>query len=234
MPTGPHRVAVVTGSASGIGAACGDRLEADGWSVIGADIVGNPATDVTSESSCAALADRVRAEHGRVDAIVLAAGIVLDASAPLLDAPLDGWHRVLDVNLTGLLLPLRALAPLLADGGSIVVITSGEFQHPTPGNGAYCVAKAGGWMLTKMLAVELAERGIRVNAVAPGFIETPMTAPFLSVRDRRQVLSAKTPLGRIGTPDDVAGAVSYLVGPDATFVTGTTLWVDGGIATHER
>jgi 3-oxoacyl-[acyl-carrier protein] reductase len=237
MATGHHLgapVAVITGSASGIGAACSDRLEADGWTVVGADIAAQAPTDVTSEASCARLAERIAAEHGRVDAIVLAAGIVLDASAPLLDAPLEGWHRVLDVNLTGLLLPVRALAPLMADGGSIVVITSGEFQHPTPGNGAYCVAKAGGWMLTKMLAVELADRGIRVNAVAPGFIETPMTAPFLSVRNRRELLAAKTPLGRIGTPADVAGAVAYLVGPDATFVTGTSLWVDGGIATHER
>lgn len=229
------RVAVVTGGASGIGAACIERFREQGMAAVSADVASDPPTDVTSEQSCEQLTKRLRAEHGgRVDVLVLGAGIVLDQPAPLVDAPLDTWHRVLDVNLTGLLLPVRALVPLMPEGSSIVVLTSGEFQHPTAGNGAYCVAKAGGWMLTKMLAVELAPRGIRVNAVAPGFIDTPMTAPFLDVGDRRSKLEQRTPLSRIGTVDDVVGAVGYLAGPESSFVTGTTLWVDGGLATHER
>lgn len=229
------RLAVVTGGASGIGAACVSRFEQAGDVAVSADVAGDPPVDVTSEDSCAQLAERLRADHGgRVDVLVLGAGIVLDEPAPLVEAPLDTWHRVLDVNLTGLLLPVRALVPLMPAGSSIVVLTSGEFQHPTAGNGAYCVAKAGGWMLTKMLAVELAPQGIRVNAVAPGFVETPMTAPFLAVGDRRAKLEQRTPLGRIGTVDDVAAAVAYLAGAEASFVTGTTLWVDGGLATHER
>ncbi len=231
---GDAPVAVVTGGASGIGAACVERLTADGLRCVVADLRGEPPVDVADERSCARLAELVADQHGRVDVLVLAAGIVLDGPAPLVDSPLTDWHRVLDVNLTGALLPVRALVPLMRDGGSIVVITSGEFQHATVGNGAYCVAKAGAWMLTKTLALELAPRRIRVNAVAPGFIDTPMTAPFLSVAGRREKLAERTPLGRVGSADDVAGAVAYLCGPDAGFVTGTTLWVDGGIATNER
>jgi NAD(P)-dependent dehydrogenase (short-subunit alcohol dehydrogenase family) len=123
---------------------------------------------------------------------------------------------------------------VLGHGASIVVLTSGEYQHPTVGNGTYCVAKAGAWMLTTMLALELAPLGVRVNAVAPGFVETPMTAPFLAVGDRRRKLEERTPLGRVGTVDDVAEAVAYLARDTSSFVTGTTLWVDGGLATHQR
>jgi 3-oxoacyl-[acyl-carrier protein] reductase len=227
-------VAVVTGGASGIGAACVQRLAVQ-YDVVVADLASDPAVDVVDVASCEELADRLSApSFGPVEVIVAAAGIVLDHPSPLVEGPLDDWHRVLDVNLTGILLPIRALVPLMTRGGSIVVITSGEFQHATVGNGAYCVAKAGGWMLTKTLALELADRGIRVNAVAPGFIDTPMTAPFLAVGDRRSKLAERTPAGRVGTVDDVAGAVAYLCSEDATFVTGTTLWVDGGIATNER
>jgi 3-oxoacyl-[acyl-carrier protein] reductase len=227
-------VAVVTGGASGIGAACARRL-ADHYDVVVADLAGDPPVDVADDGECERLAVRLRDHsYGPVAVIVAAAGIVLDHPSPLIEGPLDDWHRVLDVNLTGILLPIRALVPLMTQGGSIVVITSGEFQHATVGNGAYCVAKAGAWMLTKTLALELADRGIRVNAVAPGFIDTPMTAPFLAVGDRRSKLAGRTPVGRVGTVDDVAGAVGYLCSDEATFVTGTTLWVDGGIATNER
>jgi NAD(P)-dependent dehydrogenase (short-subunit alcohol dehydrogenase family) len=226
-------VAVVTGGASGIGSACAERLRAS-HHVIVADVGGEPPVDVSDAASCDALADRIRGAHGRVDVIVAAAAIVLPQPSPLVEGDLADWHRVLDVNITGILLPVRSLVPLMTDGGSIVVITSGEFQHATVDNGAYCVAKAGAWMLTKTLALELASRRIRVNAVAPGFVDTPMTAPYLAVGDRRAKLEARTPMGRVGTVDDVAGAVAYLCGPDAAFVTGTTLWVDGGLATNER
>lgn len=232
-------VVVVTGGASGIGAACADRFAELGAAVVIADIDvdhdrAEPATDVSDERSCGALASYVRDLHGKVDHVVLAAGVVLDGPAPLLEAPLEGWHRVLDVNLTGVLLSARALVPLMSGGGTITIITSGEFQHATVDNGAYCVSKAGGWMLTKMLALELAPRSIRVNAVAPGFVETPMTAPFLAGTGRRDKLVGLTPVGRIGQPDDVAAAVVYLAGESGSFVTGTTLWVDGGIAVNER
>lgn len=232
-------VAVVTGGASGIGAACVERFGGLGAAVVVADIApghgrGEPPTDVSDERSCSALANYVRDRHGRVDHVVLAAGVVLDGPAPLLDAPLEGWHRILDVNLTGVLLSARALVPLMTSGGTITIITSGEFQHATIDNGAYCVSKAGAWMLTKMLALELAPQSIRVNAVAPGFVETPMTAPFLAGAGRRDKLVGLTPVGRIGRPDDVAAAVVYLAGESGSFVTGTTLWVDGGIAVNER
>jgi 3-oxoacyl-[acyl-carrier protein] reductase len=227
-------VAVVTGGASGIGAACARRL-AERYDVVVADLAGDPAVDVADDDSCEQLATRLRdPAYGHVEVIVAAAGIVLDHPSPLVEGSLHEWHRLLEVNLTGILRPIRALVPLMTRGGSIVVITSGEFQHATVGNGAYCVAKAGAWMLTKTLALELADRGVRVNAVAPGFIDTPMTAPFLAVGDRRSKLADRTPAGRVGTVDDVAGAVGYLCSDEASFVTGITLWVDGGIATNER
>lgn len=232
-------VVVVTGGASGIGRACVDRFAALGAEVVVADVAPldgrhEPPTDVSDEDACAALASYVRERHGTVDHLVLAAAVVLDGPAPLVDAPLEGWHRVLDVNLTGVLLSVRALVPLMTGGGTITIITSGEFQHATVDNGAYCVSKAGAWMLTKTLALELAPRSIRVNAVAPGFVETPMTAPFLAAPGRRDKLVGVTPLGRVGQPDDVAAAVVYLAGESGSFVTGTTLWVDGGIAVNER
>jgi NAD(P)-dependent dehydrogenase (short-subunit alcohol dehydrogenase family) len=227
-------VAVVTGGASGIGAACLQRFSADGHTVVNVDLVADPPVDVSSEAACHALAARLRKEHGRVDVLVLAAGIVLPRATALVESPLADWQRLLDVNLTGVLLPVKELTPLMGDGSSIVVITSGESQHATIGNGAYCVAKAGAWMLTKVLALELAPLGIRVNAVAPGFIDTPMTAPFLAVGNRRERLAERTPLGRVGTVDDVVAAVAYLCSPAASFITGTTMWVDGGLATNER
>ena len=228
------RIAVVTGGASGIGAAIVERLRADGAIVEIADIAASPATDVTNEKSCTEFAQRVVAAHGRVDIMVLAAAIVLPADHRVLTDSLESWDRVLDVNLTGTLLPLRAFESYFSDGASIITITSGEYQHATPGNGAYCVAKSGVWMLTKTLALELAHRHIRVNAVAPGFIETPMTKPFLDASGRRDKVAAITPLGRIGQPRDVADAVSWLAGDQSSFVTGTTIWVDGGIAVNER
>ena len=228
------RIAVVTGGANGIGAAIVERLRADGATVEIADIAASPATDVTNEKSCAEFAQRVVAAHGRVDIMVLAAAIVLPADHRVLTDSLESWDRVLDVNLTGTLLPLSAFESHFSDGASIITITSGEYQHATPGNGAYCVAKSGVWMLTKTLALELAHRHIRVNAVAPGFIETPMTKPFLDAPGRRDKVVAVTPLGRIGQPRDVANAVSWLAGDQSSFVTGTTIWVDGGIAVNER
>ena len=228
------RIAVVTGGANGIGAAIVERLRADGATVEIADIAASPATDVTNEKSCTEFAQRVITAHARVDIMVLAAAIVLPADHRVLTDSLESWDRVLDVNLTGTLLPLRAFESHFSDGASIITITSGEYQHATPGNGAYCVAKSGVWMLTKTLALELAHRHIRVNAVAPGFIETPMTKPFLDAPGRRDKVVAVTPLGRIGQPRDVADAVSWLAGDQSSFVTGTTIWVDGGIAVNER
>ncbi len=232
-------VAVVTGGASGIGEACAARLAELGAEVAVADVApgggrGEPLTDVSDEQSLLGFANYVGDRHGRIDHVVLAAGVVLDGPAPLLDAPLDTWHRILDVNLTGVLLSVRALVPLMTAGGTITIITSGESQHATIDNGAYCVSKAGAWMLTKMLALELAPQSIRVNAVAPGFIETPMTAPFLAGAGRRDKLIGLTPVKRIGQPADVAAAVVYLAGESGSFVTGTTLWVDGGLAVNER
>ncbi|MSO58911.1 MAG: SDR family oxidoreductase [Ilumatobacteraceae bacterium] len=228
------RIAVVTGGASGIGAAIVQRLLADGAIVEIADIASSPATDITNETSCIEFAQRVVDAHGHVDIVVLAAAIVLSADHRVLTDSLDAWSRVIDVNLTGTLLPLRALEPYIANNASIITITSGEYQHATPGNGAYCVAKSGVWMLTKTLALELAHRQIRVNAVAPGFIETPMTQAFLDAPGRRDKVVAITPLGRLGQPNDVADAIAWLAGDQSSFVTGTTIWVDGGIAVNER
>lgn len=236
-PSVAGEVVVVTGGASGIGAACARRFLELGAHVLIADrqsVEGAPAVDVTDEASLAAFAQWVGQQHDQIHHLVLAAGMVPDKAAPLIGSSMELWERVLRVNLEGLLLSVRALDHLLRGPGTITVITSGEQQHATIGNGAYCVSKAGAWMLTKMLALELAPRSIRVNAVSPGFIETPMTAPFLDRPQRREKLAANTPLGRIGEVDDIASAVVYLAGSDASFITGISLPVDGGIATNER
>lgn len=224
MPDSPTRVAVVIGGASGIGAACATALEADGCAVVVGDL---PAVDVTDEASVAALLDAAVAEHGRVDVVVNSAGV--STLMPVADHDVAEFRRVVDVNLTGGLVVIKHAARVLAAGGSVTSLTSLNARQPGSGMAAYCSAKAGLAMLTEVAALELGPRGIRVNAVSPGLVVTPLTEPAMGIPGIEDDYLANTPLGRAGTPAEVASAVVWM--SRAEWLTGEVLDLNGGAHT---
>lgn len=232
-------VAVVTGGSSNIGRACVERLAA-GHRVLVADLRAPQAalpdgatwleTDVTDAAACRAMA-RAAADLGPVAAFVHSAAITVPAR-PIASIDADEWRRVIDVNLTGAFLAAQAMvAPLRASRGAMVLIASRAARvgyaalSPTPAGTKphYAAAKAAVLSLAKSFAVELAPDGVRVNAVVPGSIEGAMIP-----RERWPELAARIPLGRLGTPDEVADAVAWLCSPQARYVTGHALDVNGG------
>ncbi|WP_306118188.1 MULTISPECIES: SDR family oxidoreductase [unclassified Roseitalea] len=231
------RVALVTGAAGGIGRSVCDRLVADGLVVVGLDRDGDDAVrvcDVTDETAVRSCFDAVETDKGLVSVLVACAGIMPGGRAPrpLAETPLEEWNASLAVNTTGTFLCLREfLARRRArrvERGRAVLLSSAAAQlGGYRGSAAYVASKAALLGLTKIAAREAAALGVTVNAVAAGPVETPM---FEAAMDPGAVdgLAARIPLGRIGAPDDVAGAVSYLVSADADWVTGATLDVNGG------
>jgi NAD(P)-dependent dehydrogenase (short-subunit alcohol dehydrogenase family) len=224
-------VALVSGAASGIGRATARRLARDGWAVVGADLREEPglvACDVTSTASVEAAVAHCLDEHGSLDAVVNAAGI----GFPLrfLEARDEDWNGMLDVNLMGTVRICRAALPHLRrstqPGRGIVNFTSQAAKTGGLLIGApYSAAKAAVLCLTKTLAAEFAADGIRVNAVAPGIIETPFLDQVPGIRERQ----AQLPLGRIGAPEEVASVVAFLLSPDASYLTGEIIDVNGGL-----
>ena len=222
-----ERAAVVIGGASGIGAACAVALAADGCEVVVADLPGTAAEvecDVTSEESVAALFEGVVASHGRVDVVVNSAGT--STLAAVVDHDLGEWRRVVDVCLTGGFLVLKHAGRVLGAGGSVTSLTSLNARQPGGGLAAYCSAKAGLAMLTQVSALELGARGIRVNAVSPGLVVTPLTAPALDIDGIEADYLENTPLGRSGTPEEVAEAVVFC--SRAAWLTGEVMDLNGG------
>jgi 3-oxoacyl-[acyl-carrier protein] reductase len=242
-----RRVAVVTGAASGIGLGIVERLTADGWTAVIADVDVSAAEreasrltsdgrqvlarriDVTSEAEMDALVPAIAAELGSIDLFVNNAGITTHALIE--DLPLADWRRVLAVDLDGVFLGVRAAGRvMLGQGsGSIVNIASVSWDRGAPGRSAYVTSKAGVVGLTKTAAVEWAARGIRVNAVAPGYIDTPLLRGAYergAIAERDVV--ARIPAGRAANVSEIAAVVAFLGSPDATYITGQTIVVDGG------
>jgi NAD(P)-dependent dehydrogenase (short-subunit alcohol dehydrogenase family) len=225
-------IAVVTGGGSGIGTAVVGRLRSRGSNVVVWDIKdGDIPCDIKDpESVSAALAQTV-ADYGTPDRLVACAGI--GASGQLLEQSHADWRRVIDTNLTGTWLTMRAVAQAMVDagsGGSIVAVSSISGTLADRDMGAYCVSKAGIDMLVRVAAAEWGAHGIRVNAVGPGVTRTPMLGKPEQLPGWVEGLTERTPLGRLGEADDVAEAIVAVL--EMSWVTGQTVFADGGLALH--
>lgn len=244
MSSGSKKVALVTGAARGIGLATATRFLEEGWQVALLDILGEPLraavssladaaatlaieADVADAAAVGASVGQVQRRFGRIDALVNNAGIAV--FKPMLDVTLEEWQRVMAVNLTGPFLMTQAVAPIMRDqgGGAIVNITSISGLRASTLRVAYGTSKAGLAHLTKQQAVELAQYGIRVNAVAPGPVDTAMAKAVHSPEIRADYHD-HIPLDRYGLETELADAICFLCGDRAAYITGQVLAVDGG------
>lgn len=221
-------VAVVTGGASGIGAACVRLLERSGATAIVVDRAGDPPLDVTDRPALDALAARIHAEHGGLDVLVNAAG-VLTPNLPVDELPLDDFRRAYEVNVIGVVNACQAFAALLrARRGAVVNVASQAALVSLPQQAAYTAAKGAVAALTRSLAIDWAADGVRANAVAPGFTRTPMTDAFFENETFTRAATGRIPLGRILEADEIACAIVFLASPLSRAITGVVLPVDGG------
>jgi NAD(P)-dependent dehydrogenase (short-subunit alcohol dehydrogenase family) len=239
------KVAIVTGSASGIGKRTAEVFVEEGARVVIADRSGDGVgamvaqlghsyadgvqLDIRDEEAVSRMVDQAFRRFGRLDIAFNNAGI--GGFSPVHQYPLEEWERVIGVCLTGTFLCLKHEAVRLiaqGQGGSIINVASLNAVQPAEGFAAYCSAKAGVAMLTKVAALELGRHRIRVNSIGPGLIHTPLTQPLMSAPGLEDAFVHETPIGRIGEPEDVARLAVYLASAESLWMTGQTLFIDGG------
>ena len=237
-----NKVAIVTGSASGIGKAIAEKFISEGASVIFSDINGDDSLiskfgpkalfvkcDVSKSEEMENLIDKAVERFGKLDIMVNNAGI--GGLGGIIDVTDDSWNKTIGINLTGTMFGMRAAAKAMkakSVKGSIINLSSILGQVGFNGAIAYCAAKGGVVQLTHAGALDLATDRIRVNAIAPGFIETNMTKGILAQKTFNDLIVASTPLGYVGKTDDIANAALYLASDESSYVTGSVIYVDGG------
>lgn len=239
------RVCLITGAASGIGLACAQRFIAEGARVVGFDLQSSDewealeapagrqfhALDVRDFGAQQEAVAAALGEFGRIDVLVTAAGVGGGGAVHTLEE--TEWDRVLDINLKGTFLSCKAALPTMLEqrAGSIITIASVEGLEGTEGGSCYNASKGGVILLTRNMAIDYARRGVRVNALCPGFIDTPLLRAVFEhevMQESRERIREHHKLGRFGKAEEIAGAAFFLASDDASFVTGQALPVDGG------
>lgn len=242
------KVAIVTGAGRGIGRGCAKRFAAEGAAVVAADVYDEGGTTVAAEieadggkavfthcdisdpAQAAALVQTAVDTYGGLDVSLNCAGIIPIEGSDVLETEESEWDRVIGVNLKGTFVVCQAAArEMVKNGsGSIINIASVTALMAIGNQAAYVASKAGVNGLTKSLAIGLAHRGVRVNAIGPGSIETDMAAVVLADEDSLARVMSRTPLHRMGQPDDIAGTALFLASDDSSYITGQTIYVEGG------
>ncbi len=244
MPSLENKVAIVTGAASGIGLACARRYAAEGATVVGIDrhqsddwssvqaLAGNSRfhqVDVTDGAALRAVAEATARDLGSIDILLTAAGVGDGGPVSMLDE--DTWDRVININLKGTFLSIKAVLDTMTAqrSGSIITIASVEGLNGTEGGSAYNASKGGVVLLSKNVAIDYGRMGIRCNTICPGFIDTPLLHNVMGLMPEFKAdVVRETKVGRLGRPEEIAGAAFFLASDDSSYVTGHTLVVDGG------
>ena len=226
------RTAIVTGGAAGIGAAIVERFRQEGTNVVIFDLNGEKKVDITDYEAV----KQAVAEVGPVDILINNAG--WDMFKPFLKTDPDFWQKIISINLLGAMNLLHCVLPgmVARGGGKVVSVASDAGRVGSSGEAVYSACKGGIIALTKTLARELASKGVRLNTVCPGLTETNMLTEFMKGAGNPEKLAEAyrraIPIGRLGKPEDIAGAILFLASDDADFITGQTLSVSGGLTMH--
>jgi NAD(P)-dependent dehydrogenase (short-subunit alcohol dehydrogenase family) len=230
------KVAVITGSSGGIGAATCERFAGEGATVVGVDVAGDPdfTVDITDEAAVRDLYAAVRERHGHIDVLFNNAGVSPQEDGSVLGTGLDVWQRVIDVNLTSVFLCCKHGIPHLLDAGGGSVINTASFVAvlgAATSQIAYTASKGGVLSLSRELGVEFAKRGVRVNALCPGTVDTPLLRElYASDAEEAARRLVHVPTGRFAQPVELANAALFLASDESSYVTASAFMVDGGIS----